>query len=234
VAESWNVTKSRGINAPKFKWTPERVELLRRKYPDTLAQVIASELGAGLNAIYKKATTLGLKKSADFNASERSGRLRPGDDRGKEHRFQKGWPSPRLGKPFPTRGRMGTTQFKKGSKPHNARYQLGDRRISSEGYVDRKIREDRRGGQNWEAEHRLVWKEAHGQIPPGHLVTFKPGRFTTELAKITVDALELVTREEHLRRHTLHNLPKDLVQVIQLKGAVTRQINKRARNEEQN
>lgn len=224
------MTKSRGINAPKFKWTSEREELLRRCYPDSQAREVAERLGTSIQVVYKKAQLLGLKKSAEFLAGEASGRIKPGDERGIAHRFKTGWPSPRKRKPFPTRGRMGTTQFKKGQAPHNARYQIGDHRVNSLGYLDRKVSNDRIGGLNWEAEHRLVWRAAHGEIPPGHLIVFKPGRRTTELKLITPDALELVTRKEHIRRHTLHNLPKDVVQTIQMKAAATRQINRRARH----
>jgi hypothetical protein len=136
----------------------------------------------------------------------------------------------RKGKPFPTRGRMGLTQFKKGQVPHNARYAIGDRRVNGEGYLDRKVSNDRKGGLNWTAEHRLVWVEAKGPIPPGHVVAFKPGRKTTELEKITVDALEIITNQEHLRRHSLHTkYPPAVTQLIQLKGAIRRQLNRRLR-----
>ncbi|HZP86634.1 MAG TPA: HNH endonuclease [Burkholderiales bacterium] len=225
------MTKSRHINTPRYSWTEEATALVVRDYANRPATEIAAQLGVKVHVVYKRAEKLGLKKSAEFYVSQGSGRISALLARGIDHRFKKGWPSARKGQPFPTRGRMGLTQFKKGQVPHNARYQLGDRRINSEGYLDRKISNDRKGALNWTAEHRLVWIESNGPIPPGHVVAFKEGRRTTDLEKITVDALELITNKENLRRRSVHALyPKEVVQLIQLKGAIRRQINKRERN----
>jgi hypothetical protein len=229
------VTKSRGILTPRHRWTDSEIVLLRSDYANRKAQAIADELGVKVHVVHKMAQKLGLKKSVEFLASEASGRLSKLLARGIDHRFKKGWPSARAGKPFPTRGRMGLTQFKKGQKPHNARFAIGDRRINSEGYLDRKIRNDLKGGLNWTAEHRLVWIEANGPIPPGHVVTFKEGRRTTELAGITPDALELITHSANLRRHGMHaRYPKEVVRLIQLKGAITRQLRRRENDAKQN
>lgn len=230
----YEVTKSRGILTPRKRWSGDELACLHRDYPDKSAHEIAVALAVKIHVVYAMAKKLGLRKSAMFLAGERSGRLTGEEAPGKQFRFRKGGPSPREGKPFPTRGRMGLTQFKKGHMPHNARFRIGDRRINSEGYLDRKISTDRKGALNWKAEHRLIWIEANGPIPDGHVVAFKPGRRTTDLRLITLDALELVTLEEHMRRHTVHNLPKELVQVIQLKGALQRQINKREQDAKQN
>ena len=35
------MTKSRHINAPRFRWTPEREQMLRKLYPDMPAQLVA-------------------------------------------------------------------------------------------------------------------------------------------------------------------------------------------------
>lgn len=224
------MTKSRHILPPRKSWSGDELALLRRDYGNRKAQDIASELGVKIHIVYAMAKKLGLKKSSAFLSSAASGRTSNFVTRGAAHRFKKGWPSARKGRPFPTRGRTGLTQFKKGQAPHNARYHIGDRRVNSQGYLDRKISSHRLGALNWMAEHRLVWIEANGPIPPGHLVSFKPRRHTTELAKIIPDALELVSREEHMRRYTVHNLyPKEIAQVIQLRGALIRQINKRER-----
>jgi hypothetical protein len=228
------MTKSRGILTPRHRWTDEEIERVKRDYPNRKAGVLAAELGVKIHVVHKIAQKLGLKKSAEFLSSEASGRMSRLLARGIDHRFKKGWASPRAGKPFPTRGRMGLTQFKKGQRPHNARFGIGDRRVNSEGYLDRKIRDDLKGALNWTAEHRLVWIEANGPIPRGHVVAFKQGCRTTELEKITPDALELISNAEHLRRHSLHTMyPKEVVQLIQLKGAIRRQINRRERHEEQ-
>jgi len=228
------MTKSRGILTPRKRWSDDELALLRRDYANRPAQAIADAIGVKIHVVYKKAEALGLKKSPIFLSSTASGRMSNLHVLGLAHRFANGWPSARKGQPFPTRGRMALTQFKKGQVPHNARYGIGDRRVNSLGYLDRKISVGRKGALNWTAEHRLVWIEANGPIPPGHVVAFKSGRRTTELTLITVDALELLTNEEHLRRHSLHTrYPQEVVQLIQLKGAIRRQVNQRGRREKQ-
>ena len=71
-----------------------------------------------------------------------------------------------------------------------------------------------------------MWERAHGAIPAGHAVVFRPGRFTTNPDAITEDGLELVTRAELMRRNTIHNYPPELARLVQLKGAITRQVNR--------
>ena len=75
----------------------------------------------------------------------------------------------------------------------------------------------------------MVWEEANGPTPRGYVVVFRPGMRTNVLEEITLDRVELVSRREHMARHTVHRFPEPLRQVIQLKGAVQRQINKRTK-----
>jgi hypothetical protein len=76
--------------------------------------------------------------------------------------------------------------------------------------------------------HLLVWEAANGPVPPGHAITFLPGRRTTDASLITLDALQLVSRAELMRRNSHHtNYPKEVSQLIQLKGALNRKINRR-------
>ncbi len=78
--------------------------------------------------------------------------------------------------------------------------------------------------------HRLVWIAANGPVPEGHIVVFKPGRRTTELKEITPDAVELITRVENMRRNTVHaKYPRELARLVQLRGVLSRQINRKAK-----
>ena len=76
----------------------------------------------------------------------------------------------------------------------------------------------------WKPVYRLVWEAAHGPIPPGFAVCFKPGRRTAELAEITEDALELVSRRELMLRNSFHRYGPEIAKLVQLRGALTRQI----------
>lgn len=121
------------------------------------------------------------------------------------------------------------TQFKTGQLPHTWR-PIGTLRINADGYLDRKVSDTGYAPRDWAGVHRLVWSEAHGPIPAGHVVVFKPGRRTTELGKITLDALELITRRELMLRNSIHTkYPPELVKLVQLTGAINRQINKRTK-----
>jgi hypothetical protein len=83
--------------------------------------------------------------------------------------------------------------------------------------------------RRWKAVHRLVWEAANGPIPAGHIVVFKPGTKTVAEAEITADKLECITRTENLRRNHPRNKSPELGRLVQLKGAITRQVNRIAR-----
>ena len=108
---------------------------------------------------------------------------------------------------------------------------IGTTRGKPDGYLYRKVTDDLSLAKNrrWTPVHRLVWEAEHGSVPEGHTVAFKPGRKTTEIALITVDALELLSRAELMQRNHYQRYPKEVAQLIQLKGALSRQINKRTR-----
>jgi hypothetical protein len=221
-------------------WTKREIALIRRDYPHKATKVVATALNRPLSGVYRTANLLGVKKSAKFLASSESGRLKKLTQSGAAFRFKKGAVPPNKGlrRPGYAPGRMRETQFKRGQRSGIAAAHwvpVGSYRVNGDGYLDRKVRDDGPAPKRWVSVHRLVWIEAHGPIPPAHAVTFKPGRATTELAKITLDALELVSRGELMKRNSYHtNYPKELAQLIQLRGAVQRQINRRERHAKQN
>lgn len=67
-------------------------------------------------------------------------------------------------------------------------------------------------------------------MPPGHAVVFLPGRRTTELERITLDAIELVTRAELMKRNTLHRLPPEVVDLCRLRGRLLAKIKRMERS----
>ena len=91
-------------------------------------------------------------------------------------------------------------------------YRALDRKVSDTGYPPR----------DWRGVHLLLWEEHHGSVPPGHAVVFKNGN----KADIRIENLELITRRELMARNTVHNLPKPLAQLVQLRGALVRKINR--------
>lgn len=208
------VTKSRGILPPRKVWTEPELALLAKRYPNESAAVIADALGCSIDLVYAKANRLGLKKSEAFKASPASGRL---DGKiGAHARFQKGHESWNKGLHYVAGGRSAETRFKKGSVPHNT-VPVGTVVMATDGYLKTKVAEPNK----WKWTHRMNWEAVHGPIPKGMLLTFKDGNHEN----CDPSNLELITREEHLARHTIHNLPAELKQVIQLTGAIKRRIN---------
>lgn len=225
------MTKSRHILPPRRYWTEAETALLRELYADTPTHDIAARVGRSVQIIYAKASSMGLVKSEAYLASPDACRLRRGDNVGAKTRFKPGQVSWNKGTHFTAGGRSHETRFKKGTRPHTW-VPVGSYRVNADGYMDRKVTDTGYPPRDWVGMHRLVWIDAHGPIPKNHVVCFKPGRHSSRLEDITPDALELLSRAELMARNTVHNLPKPLAQLVQLRGAINRKINDRIRARE--
>lgn len=225
----------------RFTWTPEREHLLRELYAGTPAQAVAKVLGCTQQTVYSKAQQLGLRKSAAFLASQMSGRMQRGhsDPRMTATQFKPGLVPHNKGVPGSTglHPNFRATQFKPGRKPEEARNYLpiGSHRLSKDGYLERKMTDDTAlvPARRWKPVARIVWEAAHGPIPGGHLVIFRPGMFSNVLEQITADRLECVSRAENARRNVPTVKHPEVARLIQLKGAITRQVNRINRQDSQ-
>lgn len=113
------------------------------------------------------------------------------------------------------------TQFKKGQKSNNKR-PLGSIRVNVYGYMEIKTAEPNK----WELYHRLMWEETFGPIPKGGIVRF----VTKDKMNVHPFNLEMISTKQNMRLNTIHNMPKPLARITQLRGVITRQINKRLKN----
>lgn len=210
------------------------MDFLRQHYATMLTAVIAATLGIAHKRVLAKANEMGLRKSVALIAE--TARLRTLDPNhgAQRTRIQPGSVPWNKG----IKGSTGTqlacraTQFKSGNKPHTW-VPVGSLRIC-DGQLQRKFSDEPGNPEKrWRAVSRLVWEDAHGAVPAGHVVVFKPGRQSTQVAGITLDAIELVTRAENMRRNSYHtNYPPDLRRVVQLRGVLSRQINRKAKEAE--
>ena len=130
---------------------------------------------------------------------------------------------------------MAKTQFKKGELSGRARALLkpvGATRIVY-GNLERKITN---GGPypaaRWKPVHRLVWEAAHGPVPKGFIVVFKPGRHSIVEAEITLDRLELLSYAENMRRNTIHNYPPAIKDAMRARGVLNRAVRKAQKESE--
>ena len=208
-------------------WTARQVDLLRQLYPSTDSATIAERMGIATSQVYHKAHKLGLKKSAEFYATRDAGRLN--GVRGQQTRFKPGHQTWNKGmKGLDIGGKA--TRFKPGRKPHTWR-PIGTERVSADGYLERKLTDTGCTRRDYVPVHRIVWRDAGRDIPPGHALVFKDGN----KRNFDLDNLELVTRQELMRRNSYHNnYPKEVGEIIQLRGALVRKINSRLKKDAEN
>lgn len=197
-------------STPQRPWTEAEDAAVRMLYQDLSARSIGLIIGRTKSAVKIRASGLGVKKSGQ-----------------NEGCFQQGHTSWNKGlKGFQAGGRSVETQFKRGQLSGRARALLkpvGAERISKDGYLERKITTEKRGSQRWKAVHRIIWEEAHGPISQGYAVCFKNG----DRRDVRLNNLCLVHRSDLMRRNTVHNYGPEIAAAVQLKGAITRQINQR-------
>lgn len=189
------------------RWTEQDDLMIRQLYPNTDTAELAAKLGRTPDAVTRRAYLLKVQKDPEFTKEV----LRQ-ISLGNPHGFKKG----------NTLGRRATaSHFKKGHKPKSTWVPVGTERDNN-GYLQRKVA-DTGAKSDWVEVQKLVWTEHYGPVPDGHIVAFKDGN----RRNFDPTNLELITRAEIMKRNSYHNYPKEIAQLIQLRGAVQRQINKR-------
>lgn len=201
-------------------------DFLRAHYADSRTEDLARVLARTVHSVYAKAHTMGLLKSAAFLASPEAGRITAGSRMGKDTRFQSGHTTWNKGMKGLQIGGV-ETRFKKGHRAGKAleNYQpVGATRINKDGILQVKVNDDMPLQRRWKAVHAVLWEEANGAIPAGHLVVFRNGN----RHDIRLENLECITRAENMRRNNVHQLPKEVAQLVMLRGALVRKINARS------
>lgn len=210
-------------------WTQQEDDYLRERYAHATPEELESHLGRSRPSIYQHATALGLKKSPEYFRTHAAGRLQR-DGRSLGQRFAPGlipWNKGRKGWVAPG---SQATQFKPGGKPMQT-MPVGSYRINQDGHLQQKIGEE--PGPNhkrWRNVAELVWVRVNGPLPTGHIVVFKRGMKTAVLEEITIDKVECISRAENARRNHANKDP-ELRKLYQLKGAITRQVNRIVREQ---
>ena len=211
----------------KRKWTKEEINILLRDYqdPNIFSADIAKRLDRTLSQVYNKARTMGLK--APLERIRLAGKLGTNHPNAVAHRFKKGSGPPNKGKKMSPEvyEKVKETMFKKGNSPVNHR-EVGSERINVDGYIEIKVAEPNR----WRLKHRFIWEQVNGEIPKGYNVQFK--NHNTQDCRI--ENLYIISKAEQMRTENslVARYPKEVQEVIRLKGVVNRVIHKREKDNE--
>jgi len=194
-------------------WTADEDAELRRLYDTMPSSAVAVALGRSKASVKNRVKKLGITKGHN------SCGFRPGNVP---------W---NKGAHFIAGGRSAETRFRKGHLGGRAlllKQPVGALRINVDGYLERKINDDLPFIRRWRAEHLVLWEAVNGPLPAGHAVVFRDGDKTN----IALENLECITRAELMRRNSHHNHGPEIAALVQLRGALSRQINRRTGNQE--
>ena len=200
-------------------YTGSQLRYIIENYPHKQSKVIAIFTGLSVGQIYRIAEKYNLRKTAEFLSSEKSGIFTKTRCLGHQYRFPKGHIPANKGKKMSDeiRQKVQHTFFKKGHLPGNTKH---------DGYIS--IRKDSNGRDyahirvsqgKFDLLHRHIWIQKFGPVPKGKIVAFKNGN-TSDF-----ENLELITREENMKRNTIHNYPPDLQQAVKALNKLSKAIN---------
>lgn len=207
----------------KRNWTQEEIDTLSRLYPNHYAREIAEILGRGISSIHCKAQSLGLESSRE--KIQRTGYESSKSPASIAARFQKGSVPLNKGKKVSPEvySKMQPTMFKKGQTPVNHR-DVGSERVNVDGYIEIKVAEPNR----WRLKHRVIWEQANGSIPKGYNVQFK----NHNRQDCRIENLYIISKAEQMVKENSFwaKYPKEIQEIIHLKGVVNRAIHKAEKN----
>lgn len=209
-----------------MKWSSKELAILRRDYPHMRTDALAKRMGRSISSVYNTAFLLGIKKTPEHLASEDSGRLTKMSRVGRAFCFPKGHQPWNKDRRWFAGGRSAETRFKRGAMPQTWR-PIGSERTDKDGILWRKVTDTRRKS-DWKAVHVLAWEAVNGPLPRGKFVVFAD----RNQRNFDPENLLAVTRAENMLRNTVHRYPKEIQRLVQLRGALNRQINKRERHAE--
>ena len=209
----------------KRKWTQQEEKTLIRLYedPTVFPKDIAKMLGRTLPQVYNKARAMGL--NAPIERLRMAGKIGAQQPKSIATRFHKGHIPDNKGKSVSpeTYTKCQPTMFKKGHAPANHR-EVGSERINKDGYIEVKVAEPKR----WRLKHRIIWKQVNGEIPKGYNVQFK----NHNPQDCRVENLYLISKADQIAKENSYwaKYPKELQELIHLKGVVNRAIHKAETN----
>lgn len=212
-------------------WTKSEEELLCKLWlgDGLFGRAIALIFQRPVRQVYNKAAAMGLRRPAELRS--KAGKIGSRYEAARAHQFTSGHTPANKGKKMSPElyAKCAPTMFKKGHIPGNHR-EVGSERVNKDGYVEIKVAEPNK----WKAKHRVIWEAANGPVKKGYNVQFKDGN----PKNITLENLYLISRAQQLKEQNslMARYPKEIREVIHLRGAVKRQMtlyNKRKENKDE-
>jgi hypothetical protein len=208
-----------------FHFTPDQLEELKRDFPSTSNIDLANRFGCSIYTIENAGSRHNLKKNMKL-IRKTARKNFTADHPARKFLFRKGNVPSNKGKKqaeYMTPEaieRTKATRFSKGNRPVTCK-KVGYERISKDGYIQIKVGEGRR---QFKLKHRVIWAQHQGSIPDGYNVQFKDGN----PQNCHIENLYLISRSEQMKNeNSFHaRYPEEVQKLIQLKGALKRQINK--------
>jgi len=214
------------MKKPYTTFTPAEDSFIKKNYLKMPVKSMAREMGRSGFGVSNRMKILKLKKPAELVEQHRH-----------VSRYKKGRNNPNKGKSrdeFMTAEQIENSkknQFKKGIIPHNLVP------INTEA-----VREFKNGGKyvfiklgtkNWQFKHRVLWKQHHGKIPAGKVITFIDGN----TLNCVITNLKLTTKSEIMRNtaNTYHHqTPTEIKDAISALNKLTKQLKKQKNGTKQN
>lgn len=169
------------------RWSKKDVEYLSITYSTTRAKDIAAMIGRSEAGIIAMANKLRLRKDPEFmRECAEAGQFKKGGipiNKGKKQ-------SEYMSEEAIERTKL--TRFKKGNEPHNTKFD-GAERISKDGYIEIRIRKGK-----YVHKHRLLWEQAHGNIPDGFILVCR----SQNKLNSNPENWELITMAENMKRNS--------------------------------
>lgn len=205
-----------------MRWSASEIALLRKHYPDANTDDLANFMNRTRQQLLTKASKLKLRKSIEFQqrfiAELRS--------KGIPKQFSKASVPWNKGISFHAGGRSVEHQFRPGQLPKNHQ-PVGHERLNK-GYLQRKVTDTGDTHADYRPVHHLVWEAAgRAPVPASHALIFRDGN----RMNFDIDNLELVSREELMRRNSHHQYGPEISRLYQLVGVINRLINKTKRKD---
>lgn len=213
---------------PRRYWKKNEEELLSQLWAGDglFAREIAIIFQRPVSQVYNKAFAMGLRRPGKLRS--KAGKIGSQTEASRAHQFTSGHAPANKGKMMSPElyAKCAPTMFKKGNTPKNHR-EVGSERVGKDGYLWVKVAEPNK----WKQKHRVLWEETYGPVGKGYNVQFKDGN----RQNITLENLYLISRAQQLKEQNslTARYPKELQDIIRLRGAVKRQIKRKENKDEQ-